>query len=105
MIFSIALPEVDTVQVDHNEQTQRYNVGVTAIVKVTLRDGVYHEDVGYGMLENCKSKGMALDKVCLELPPSLRSQIVMVLVQEGGGYRWHQADVAKLWKSFGQLSI
>ncbi|KAI0346485.1 hypothetical protein BDW22DRAFT_1342656 [Trametopsis cervina] len=48
--------------VDHNEQTQRYSVGVTAIVRITLRDGVYHEDIGYGLLENAKSKGAALDK-------------------------------------------
>ncbi|KAG8898782.1 DNA repair protein rad52 [Tulasnella sp. 403] len=48
--------------IDFNEQAQRYSVGVTAIVRVTLRDGVFHEDVGYGMLENSKQKGVALDK-------------------------------------------
>ncbi|KIO26047.1 hypothetical protein M407DRAFT_235771 [Tulasnella calospora MUT 4182] len=48
--------------IDYNEQTQRYNVGVTAIIRVTLRDGAYHEDVGYGVLENGKQKGPALDK-------------------------------------------
>lgn len=50
-------------QVDFNEQSQRYCVGVTAIVRVTLRDGVFHEDIGYGGVENLKSKGAALDKV------------------------------------------
>lgn len=50
---------------DYNEDSKRYNVGVTAIMRVTLRDGVYHEDIGYGMLENSKSKGAALDKVSL----------------------------------------
>lgn len=49
--------------IDCNEQSQRFSVGITAIVRVTLRDGVYHEDVGYGLLENSKSKGAALDKV------------------------------------------
>ena len=49
--------------VDCNEETKRFNVGVTAVVRVTLRDGVFHEDVGYGLLENSKSKGAALDKV------------------------------------------
>jgi len=49
--------------VDYIEETKRYCVGVTAIVRVTLRDGVFHEDIGYGMLENSKSKGAALDKV------------------------------------------
>jgi hypothetical protein len=36
---------------------------VNAVVRVTLRDGVYHEDVGYGVADNAKSKGAALDKV------------------------------------------
>lgn len=49
--------------IDQNEESKRYSVGVTAIVRVTLRDGVFHEDVGYGILENSKTKGPALDKV------------------------------------------
>ncbi|KZS98197.1 hypothetical protein SISNIDRAFT_448364 [Sistotremastrum niveocremeum HHB9708] len=48
--------------IDGTEETKRYSVGVSAIVRVTLRDGVFHEDVGYGLLENSKSKGAALDK-------------------------------------------
>ena len=49
--------------IDFNEESRRYTIGVTSIIRVTLRDGVFHEDVGYGMLENSKSKGAALDKV------------------------------------------
>ena len=41
------------------------NVGASAILRVTLRDGVFHEDVGYGAIENVKGKGMALDKVTI----------------------------------------
>lgn len=41
----------------------RYNLGVSAIVRVWLRDGASHEDVGYGKLENSKSKADGLDKV------------------------------------------
>ncbi|TFK71288.1 Rad52 22 double-strand break repair protein [Pluteus cervinus] len=48
--------------IDFSEESRRYTVGVTAIVKVTLRDGVFHEDIGYGMLENSRSKGAAIDK-------------------------------------------
>ncbi|KAG6830451.1 hypothetical protein H0H87_008089, partial [Tephrocybe sp. NHM501043] len=48
--------------IDFNEESRRYSVGVTAIIRVTLRDGVFHEDIGYGMLENSKGKGAALDK-------------------------------------------
>ncbi|KAF9446011.1 Rad52/22 double-strand break repair protein [Macrolepiota fuliginosa MF-IS2] len=59
--WSSNLVNVTTDFVDRNE-SGRYNVGVTAVVRVTLRDGVYHEDVGYGMAENSSSKGQALDK-------------------------------------------
>ncbi|OAX33186.1 hypothetical protein K503DRAFT_851969 [Rhizopogon vinicolor AM-OR11-026] len=47
---------------DCNEETKRYNVGVSCIVRVTLSCGVYHEDVGYGAAENVKSKAQAIDK-------------------------------------------
>jgi DNA repair and recombination protein RAD52 len=33
---------------------------VTAVVKVMLKDGTYHEDVGYGMAEHPK-KGSAIE--------------------------------------------
>lgn len=40
----------------------KFNVGVSAIVRITLRNGSSHEDVGYGKIENCRSKADALDK-------------------------------------------
>ena len=39
---------------DHNNG--RYYVGVSAHVRVTLRDGAFHEDVGYGTAEGMRSK-------------------------------------------------
>ncbi|KIY47888.1 Rad52/22 double-strand break repair protein [Fistulina hepatica ATCC 64428] len=60
--WSTSITSLTTDYIDFNQETRRYNVGVTAIIKVTLRDGVFHEDVGYGILENAKSKGAALDK-------------------------------------------
>ncbi|KAF8609580.1 Rad52/22 double-strand break repair protein [Ceratobasidium sp. AG-I] len=60
--WSSSVLSITTDYIDHNESTQRYNVGVSALVRVTLRDGAFHEDVGYGALENAKGKGMALDK-------------------------------------------
>lgn len=50
-------------QLDYSEETGRWNVHVTALVRVTLPDGCYHEDVGCGKMDNCKSKADALDKV------------------------------------------
>ncbi|KAJ3853840.1 Rad52/22 family double-strand break repair protein-domain-containing protein [Lentinula lateritia] len=60
--WSSNLVSLTTDFIDYNEETRRYSVGVTAILRVTLRDGVFHEDIGYGILENSKTKGPALDK-------------------------------------------
>lgn len=64
--WSSSVVSLTTDFIDFNEETKRYTVGTTAIMRVTLRDGVFHEDIGYGMLENSKSKGQALDKVRME---------------------------------------
>ncbi|WVR04984.1 hypothetical protein IAU60_001996 [Kwoniella sp. DSM 27419] len=40
----------------------RVSVNVTAIIRITLRDGCFHEDVGCGQGENIKGKSAALDK-------------------------------------------
>ncbi|EKE37848.1 hypothetical protein ENUP19_0061G0088 [Entamoeba nuttalli] len=47
---------VDYVDVDKG----KFKVGVTAVIRVTLKNGVYHEDVGVGMSEMPK-KGMAIE--------------------------------------------
>jgi DNA repair and recombination protein RAD52 len=61
--WSSSIVSLNTDFIDFIEASGRYNVGVTAIVRVTLRDGTFHEDVGYGLLDNGKQKGAALDKV------------------------------------------
>ena len=40
----------------------KFNVGISTIVRVTIKDGTYHEDIGYGSIENCRQKGMAMEK-------------------------------------------
>jgi len=62
--WSTAVVNVTCDFADYDPNTQRYTIGIAAIVRVTLRDGVYHEDTGYGMMENSKSKAAAFDKVC-----------------------------------------
>ncbi|CEQ42445.1 SPOSA6832_04250, partial [Sporobolomyces salmonicolor] len=57
--------------IDYDPDTKRYSMGVTAIVRVRLQDGASHEDVGYGKLENTKSKADGLDKVRRASPSSL----------------------------------
>ncbi|KAK7496217.1 hypothetical protein BaRGS_00012627 [Batillaria attramentaria] len=46
--------------VDHSNG--KYFVGVSALVRVQLKDGVYHEDVGYGVSEGMRSKALSLEK-------------------------------------------
>ncbi|KAG0677616.1 DNA repair protein rad52 [Pichia californica] len=38
------------------------SLGLSCVVRVILKDGTFHEDVGYGSIDNCKSKSMAFDK-------------------------------------------
>ncbi|XP_023284067.1 DNA repair protein RAD52 homolog isoform X2 [Seriola lalandi dorsalis] len=40
----------------------KFYVGVSAFIKVQLKDGSFHEDVGYGVSEGLKSKALALEK-------------------------------------------
>jgi len=79
-------------------------VGVTALIIVILRDGVFHEDIGYGMLENAKSKGAALDKVHT-LFIRLQLETNDYLVQERSSNRWFKVSAAKFWKRLGKLSL
>ncbi|KAJ3307479.1 DNA repair protein rad52 [Kappamyces sp. JEL0829] len=46
--------------IDHSDG--KYSVGVATTVRITLQDGSYREDVGYGLSENLRSKGDALEK-------------------------------------------
>ncbi|KAI0066893.1 hypothetical protein BV25DRAFT_1795820 [Artomyces pyxidatus] len=60
--WSSTITKMETDFIDQCPDTRRYSVGVTAMVKITLKDGSFHEDVGYGTGDNQKSKGVALDK-------------------------------------------
>jgi len=46
--------------VDHNQG--RFYVGVSAFVRVQLKDGVFHEDIGYGTSEGQRSKALSIEK-------------------------------------------
>ena len=40
----------------------RFYVGVSSFVRVQLKDGAYHEDVGYGVSEGMRSKALSIEK-------------------------------------------
>ncbi|KAL4889037.1 hypothetical protein BDV59DRAFT_123083 [Aspergillus ambiguus] len=48
--------------VDEHPNTGKISLGLSVIVRVTLKDGTYHEDIGYGHIENCKGKAAAFEK-------------------------------------------
>ncbi|KAI8080079.1 DNA repair protein Rad52/59/22 [Halteromyces radiatus] len=40
----------------------KINLGIATTVRVTLKDGTYHEDIGYGVADNMKTKASAFEK-------------------------------------------
>ncbi|KAG2174889.1 hypothetical protein INT43_005951, partial [Umbelopsis isabellina] len=56
--------EIKSITTDHMEVTDggRYNVCISVIMRITLKDGTFHEDIGMGSIENCKSKTQAIGK-------------------------------------------
>ncbi|KAL0263488.1 DNA repair protein rad52 [Diplodia seriata] len=48
--------------VDQSQSTGKVSLGLSVIIRVTLKDGTYHEDIGYGHIENCTGKAAAFEK-------------------------------------------
>ena len=52
-----------TAHTDFIDQSgERFYVGVSTFVRVQLKDGTYHEDVGYGVSEGMRSKALSIKK-------------------------------------------
>lgn len=60
--WSSSIQNIQIDFVDENPQKGTISIGLSVVVRVTLRDGTYHEDTGYGGIENCKSKIAAFEK-------------------------------------------
>ncbi|KAL2178050.1 uncharacterized protein P884DRAFT_258944 [Thermothelomyces heterothallicus CBS 202.75] len=60
--WSSAIRDIKIDYFDKDERAGKYEIGVTVIVRVTLRDGTYHEDLGFGHTENIKNKYQAFEK-------------------------------------------
>ena len=46
---------------EKNASTGRFSVGYTCMVRVTLRDGTFHEDVGFGSTVNERDRGKGIE--------------------------------------------
>ncbi|PNS14894.1 hypothetical protein CAC42_2123 [Sphaceloma murrayae] len=60
--WSSSIQNVQVDFVDENPHSGKVDLGLSVIVRVTLKDGTFHEDIGYGRIENCKGKGIAFEK-------------------------------------------
>ncbi|KEF58043.1 uncharacterized protein A1O9_05966 [Exophiala aquamarina CBS 119918] len=60
--WSSSIQNIQIDFVDENPQTGKISLGLSVIVRITLKDGAYHEDIGYGQIENCKGKAAAFEK-------------------------------------------
>lgn len=60
--WSSSIQNIQVDYADENAQTNRITLGISVVVRVTLRDGTFHEDIGYGKIENAKGKGAAFEK-------------------------------------------
>ncbi|CCD23741.1 recombinase RAD52 NDAI_0C00800 [Naumovozyma dairenensis CBS 421] len=55
--------EVKNVTIDFLDERQgKFSIGCTAIVRVTLANGTYREDIGYGTVENERRKPAAFER-------------------------------------------
>lgn len=60
--WSSEIVALNTDFLDVDETTGKVSVGMSCIVRVWLRDGSFHEDVGYGVCEGMKGKAAAFEK-------------------------------------------
>lgn len=60
--WSSSIQNIQIDFVDENPTKGTLSIGLSVVVRVTLKDGTYHEDTGYGGIENCKSKIAAFEK-------------------------------------------
>ncbi|EPY49464.1 Rad22 Rti1 [Schizosaccharomyces cryophilus OY26] len=60
--WSSSVQSIHVDYIDESKETQRYSIGLSVIVRITLKDGTYHEDIGYGSIDNCRAKALAFEK-------------------------------------------
>ncbi|PBP19381.1 putative DNA repair and recombination protein rhm52 [Diplocarpon rosae] len=60
--WSSQIMDIQVDFIDENPTTLKVSLGLSVVVRVTLRDGTFHEDIGYGHMENAKGKAAAFEK-------------------------------------------
>ncbi|KAM0674888.1 DNA repair protein rad52 [Gurleya vavrai] len=55
--------KIKKINLDYEEKTERgFNIGISVICQIKLKDGTRKEDVGFGSADNQKNRGMAYEK-------------------------------------------
>lgn len=90
-----------TVDFVEQDDRNRVDIGATALIRVTLRDGSHREDFGYGTASNMPGKGAAYEKVRKEC---VTDGVKRALRQFGWLFMsaydtTHMAEVSKRYKS------
>ncbi|KAF2726978.1 dsRNA-binding domain-like protein [Polyplosphaeria fusca] len=60
--WSSRIRKIEADFVDEDSNTGKVSVGFSAVVRLSLQNGTFHEAIGYGNVENCESKGKAFQK-------------------------------------------
>nr|CAA51021.1 rad22 [Schizosaccharomyces pombe] len=60
--WSSSIRSINVEFMDENKENGRISLGLSVIVRVTIKDGAYHEDIGYGSIDNCRGKASAFEK-------------------------------------------
>ncbi|KAI9851948.1 MAG: DNA repair protein rad52 [Vezdaea acicularis] len=60
--WSSAIQTIQVDFVDESPSSGKISLGLSVVMRVTLKDGTYHEDIGYGHIENAKGKAAAFEK-------------------------------------------
>jgi len=90
---------------EEQKNSDRWFIGVSAIVRVELKNGAYHEDIGFGEAIKVKGRGAALQKAKKEAVTDATKRALRVFGNGLGNclrLKWYQ-DGLKKKNSFGDL--
>lgn len=93
--FNVWSDKVLDIKTDYMDKIENgmWNCGVTALVRVELKDGCSHEDVGFGEATG-STRGMVLDKA--------KKVFITILFYNklGSCYRCKEKSIETFWKCF-----
>jgi len=90
---------------EEQRNSDRWLIGVSAIVRVELKNGTYHEDIGFGEAVNIKGRGAALQKAKKEAITDATKRALRVFGNGLGNclrLKWYQ-EASKKNFFFGDL--